>query len=338
MDYDAIGIGDNDLVEGPHVWTALVSSSALPVVSANVHSATPGWEKIHQPYRIVRKGTVRIGLIGIASPESFRFMSAAQLQDVTVVDPFVVLAKLLPQVRKEADLVVVLSHAGTVWDRQLARQFPDIDVIVGSHTHDILPVPLQDGRTIIVKPGPNGSYVGQLTLELGADKRIRSFSGSLISLKSNLTDDPDVKQGIDKFYDSLRPGAPLQRLENADPQVFRGAETCNPCHEAQYQQWGTTSHARAFATLVHEHKSELPECLRCHTTGFGQDTGFRTLDTTVHLANVQCEACHQLNADHGHQTAQTVHSAVPATVCVTCHTPGQGPEFHFEEAIKQVKH
>lgn len=338
MDYDVVGIGDNDLIEGPQVWSDLVASSTLPMVSANVRSATPGWESLHLPYRIIRKGKFRIGVIGLSSPESFQFVSAAQLQDVTVDSPFVVLARILPLVRKKADLVVVLSHGGTVWDRRLARQFPDIDVIVGSHAQDILPAPLKDGRTIIVKPGPNGSYVGQLNLELDKDKRIRSFSGSLIPLKSSLIDDPDIKQGLDRYFGSLGPDVPRQGPTTADLQVFRGAETCKPCHEAQYQQWQTTPHARAFATLVHENKSEQPDCLRCHTTGFGYATGFRTLDTTVHLANVQCEACHQLTADHDQPTRQAAVAPISVTLCATCHTPSQSLEFHYEEAIEHVKH
>ena len=76
------------------------------------------------------------------------------------------------------DLIVCLSHSGVTKgvvkgeDEQLAKAVPDIDVIVGGHTHVLLPKPTVVGKTLILQAGWYGQNLGRLTLvqEAGAFK------------------------------------------------------------------------------------------------------------------------------------------------------------------------
>ncbi|MBT3222728.1 MAG: bifunctional metallophosphatase/5'-nucleotidase, partial [Proteobacteria bacterium] len=71
------------------------------------------------------------------------------------------------------DLVVVLSHSGIrkqadgLWgegDIDLLREVPEIDVIVGGHSHTVLKEPLKvDGR-LCLQAGSDTKYLGELTL------------------------------------------------------------------------------------------------------------------------------------------------------------------------------
>ena len=61
-------------------------------------------------------------------------------------------------------------------------------------------------------------------------------------------------------------------------------------------------HAHAYKTLVDAKKPGNrqydPECIVCHTVGFGHETGFRTAEKTPKLKDLGCEACHGPSTPH----------------------------------------
>ncbi len=64
---------------------------------------------------------------------------------------------------------------------------------------------------------------------------------------------------------------------------YIGAKKCKACHLKQYKAWEKTSSKDYTAD---------PNCLKCHTTGYGKPGGFTSLDETPKLTGVQCEGCH----------------------------------------------
>ncbi len=95
-------------------------------------------------------------------------------------------------------------------------------------------------------------------------------------------------------------------VTNADAAKYIGAKKCKACHMKQYKAWQKTNMATSFENLkagvkVAEKKAAGLEdkdyttdadCLRCHTTGYGKEGGFVSMEKTPKLANVQCESCH----------------------------------------------
>ena len=53
-------------------------------------------------------------------------------------DPYETLDKYIDRLKEESDLIILLSHLGVNPDRKIAEQFPEIDVIIGGHTHHLL--------------------------------------------------------------------------------------------------------------------------------------------------------------------------------------------------------
>lgn len=98
---------------------------------------------------------------------------------------------------------------------------------------------------------------------------------------------------------ALATSAPGGPSVSAQDQGFAGArEGCRRCHLREYRSWEKTPHANALATLESEGEAANPECLTCHSTGFGQPTGFISADATPELAGVTCESCHGAGADY----------------------------------------
>ncbi len=82
------------------------------------------------------------------------------------------------------------------------------------------------------------------------------------------------------------------------PPLYVGATTCAACHESMHQDWYGTIHRTAFNTLVGGGAGDNVLCFACHSVGYGKPSGFVNLQTTPHLAGVQCENCHGPGSNH----------------------------------------
>jgi hypothetical protein len=112
-----------------------------------------------------------------------------------------------------------------------------------------------------------------------------------------------------------------------------GAKQCGACHFDQLLQWRQTKHAKGFEILPAKYKKNA-DCLKCHTTGHGEPTGYVDAKT-ADLAGTSCEACHGAGSKHGEiaktfgdkkLTAEeqayvrsTIYKMQPKNVCVECH-------------------
>jgi sulfur-oxidizing protein SoxB len=90
---------------------------------------------------------------------------------------------------KGAQVVVVLSHNGMDVDLKMASRVSGIDVILGGHTHDGMPVASivsnRGGKTIVTNAGSNGKFLAVLDLEI-KDRKVADFRYRLLPVFSNL--------------------------------------------------------------------------------------------------------------------------------------------------------
>jgi peroxiredoxin/nitrate/TMAO reductase-like tetraheme cytochrome c subunit len=135
--------------------------------------------------------------------------------------------------------------------------------------------------------------------------------------------------------------------------VYVGSEACRGCHAPEHETWSRSPHAQAVETLAAVHKQGNPDCLRCHTTGFGRPGGFpEKASPTQHpdLAAVGCESCHGPGGDHIAEGAAKIGSIVSLgdkcdscvilQICGACHDEANDPGFEFEvkEKIEKQRH
>lgn len=123
---------------------------------------------------------------------------------------------------------------------------------------------------------------------------------------------------------------------------YTGAKAgCRKCHLKQYRSWEKTPHAKTLEALPEDERSN-PECLRCHTTGFGEPTGFTSVDATPELAFVGCEQCHGPGSGYRDKEIMQDHEASAAAglripdeqTCLGCHndeSPQFSGSFDYEE-------
>ncbi len=111
--------------------------------------------------------------------------------------------EMVDEVRgKGAQVVIVLSHNGMDVDLKMASRVTGIDAIMGGHTHDAVPRPVEvanaGGKTLVTNAGSNGKFLGLLDLDVRNGK-IQGYQYHLIPVFSNLLEpDAEMAAYIDK--------------------------------------------------------------------------------------------------------------------------------------------
>lgn len=152
---------------------------SFPFLAQNIRE-TDFDDRVFDPHKIFDAGGVTVGVIGQAFPftpiSNPRWMFPKWSFGLRVDD----IRKEVGAIRgKGAQLVVLLSHNGFDVDRKLAREIPEIDVILCGHTHDAVPKVTKVGRTLIISTGSHGKFVSRLDLEV-AGGQVKDFSYRLI--------------------------------------------------------------------------------------------------------------------------------------------------------------
>ncbi len=136
-------------------------------VAQNVAEA--GWgDRAFRPYTLREVGGVRVGVIGQAFPYTPVAHPRRFVPDVTFGIREDQIQLLIDELRgqRQAECVVLLSHNGIAVDLKLAGRVSGLDVILGGHTHDGLPRPVQVGRTLVINSGSHGKFLSRLDLDV----------------------------------------------------------------------------------------------------------------------------------------------------------------------------
>ena len=351
MSYDAMNLGGHELnygessLRGGEFICNSSQSTTLPTVSANIVYEDTG-EPITAPFiKIEKDEGPTVGIIGITAKEfEASILDSNRINDrmVTVIDEETALNAAVRAIKDEVDILVVLADVRYEQCRSLAQKAEDIDVIVCAHGVALTEEPEQVNGVYLVQAGYEGQTIGNVTLTLGKDHRIRTAEGTVITLDDTIDDNqPDVQALLNEYYTCLEEHKEaLLNDEQIDPVeggYYTGYAACRNCHRQQTDQWLSTAHARAFTTLTARSQDYNPECIPCHTTGFSYTGGFIMPDLTSEMEGVQCEMCHGAGGDHV-QNESVPLGITPQDICTTCHTSERSPQFDLNDYLQIIKH
>lgn len=159
--YHATTIGNNEgITLSKEALSSMYEEANFSVLVANLFDAStkkrPSWLK---PYEIITLSSgVNVAVIGMTIP----FKPFYEALGWMIEDPFELLPSLIKEVRRQADIVIFLSHLGLNFDEQVARSIEGVDIILGGHTHNVLDKGMVINNTVIHQAGKFGQYVGEL--------------------------------------------------------------------------------------------------------------------------------------------------------------------------------
>lgn len=161
--FDAVTIGNNEGITLPyHSLDQLYNNVSYDVIVANLfyeNGMRPDWCIPHKIYE-TNKGT-RIGVIGLTA----YFHTLYELLGWKLSLPIQALEEQLALLKDKTDIIIVLSHLGINDDEQMAENYPEIDIILGAHTHHIFHQGKLINNSLLGAAGKYGQFAGHIEIK-----------------------------------------------------------------------------------------------------------------------------------------------------------------------------
>jgi 5'-nucleotidase len=214
--YDIAAIGNNEfkLKDAADIQDAAGAQAALerlvrlakfPWLCANATDANGALLPGVQPFVVRRIGGLRIAFLGLTTGRS---KSYPQVKGWVITDPVAAAKIWIPRARAEADVVIAVTHIGTIDDARLVRETRGIDAVVGGDSHTFLYKPMEvknlDGVTVpIVQDGEFGVNLGEFRLSFEGDAasgwKLVRYADELVPVDGKIRPDPAIRTLVEDY-------------------------------------------------------------------------------------------------------------------------------------------
>ena len=175
LGYDAMAVGNHEFDKSPEVLAKQQRWIRFPMLSANIYK---NGKRLFEPYRVFERGGYRIAVMGLTTDDTAKMVLPANIVGVEFRKPADEAAKLLPELRAKADMVIAATHMGhyangnrgvnAPGDVEMARSTKGLDLIVGGHSQNPVCMLSENLRNTAYVPGmpcapdrQNGTWIVQ---------------------------------------------------------------------------------------------------------------------------------------------------------------------------------
>ena len=154
-------------------------------------------------YTVLEKNGKKIAVFGVFGKQSLDYAPEAATK---FKDPVKAAKATVEKIKKKnPDVIIAVSHSGTSEDKEmsedeiLAKEVPDIDVIVSGHSHTLLSEPITVGNTTIGSCGSYCENIGKIVLTRSKEgEKFKRQSYEILPLASVNPDEETTKE-LEKF-------------------------------------------------------------------------------------------------------------------------------------------
>lgn len=194
LHYDSWTWGNHEFDWGLNKLAGCADRAEVPIVVANVRGAKDGGNPNSKdilsrlkPYVVREIDGVKVGIIGLDTPDIPSWSRPRLIEGLVFEDSVETLHKVIPEARAAGAQVLVLvchqgyreggdDHANQI--NAIARNFPELDAIIGAHTHRNFPE-FKVSQILYSQADYYGIYLGRVDLVFDTDK------GRVVRRKSN---------------------------------------------------------------------------------------------------------------------------------------------------------
>ncbi|CAN7518349.1 LysM peptidoglycan-binding domain-containing protein [Agrobacterium tumefaciens] len=222
MKFDAMTVGNHEFDDSEDGLAGFLDKVQFPVVTANVVATTASkiGDRV-KPSIVLEVGGQKIGIVGAVANDTAELATPGP--NITIAED---VAKISEQVQKlkqdGVDKIIALTHVGYPRDLEFIAKIPDVDVVVGGHTHTLLsntdqkaegPYPtLVDNpggyKVPVVQAGQYSKYLGDLKVVFDDSGVVKESKGDPILIDSSFKPDEATLKRIDELK------APIEALKS----------------------------------------------------------------------------------------------------------------------------
>lgn len=213
LPHDALTLGNHEFDDKIAGVVPFLENMNAPFVVVNIDdSEEPSIQGKYKKSIVIEREGRKIGILGYVLQTFYEISSTEKLKFLDEIETVKEEAANLKG--QGVDIVIALSHAGLDVDREVAAAVPDIDVIVGGHSHSFLytgtppsnDYPVDNYPVIVEQPGGHkvlivqayaySKYVGNITVWFDENGEYTAWEGSPILLDKSVPEDPDVVEAM----------------------------------------------------------------------------------------------------------------------------------------------
>jgi hypothetical protein len=345
--YDAVAVGENELSYDLKAIRE-EAQTGLPVICANLYLDN---ERLFPAYIIKEVGGSKVGifaLLGESPPDD---------TGVELSDPIAEGLEVTAELREAGcEMVILLAHFRREELEPLLLGIEGIDLVIRGHTErgekasndcaDTIGGSFQDLGVPVLYSGDKGRALGRAVMT-PAGGGWELTDTTLVTLPKSAPIDTMVASMLNAFFveeGERRKKMQVTQFVARDPRTgklrekYIGMETCARCHDRTASDFMVSPHFRTFARMTESENERNAKCLPCHTTGYGQFSGYDPESDEkggIDLRGVQCEACHGPGTKH---TRDGKYKEGARKSCRACHDSKNSPHFNFQTFWAKVGH
>jgi 2',3'-cyclic-nucleotide 2'-phosphodiesterase (5'-nucleotidase family) len=203
--YDVWVPGNHEFDFGPRRYVELCDQYKGTLLCGNVRVPVDGKLRSWPAWKMMTVGGARIAVIGYnASHLHDWYFGAAGRFEVDLVAKD--LPKVMPEILKaKPDAIVLAIHHGwlEVDHRnvneipEIVRLFPEIDLILGAHTHRGMPGQMLGAKTWYVQPPPHAEGLVQVDMKVDTNAhRVAGIESKLVQATADVAEADDVARAV----------------------------------------------------------------------------------------------------------------------------------------------
>lgn len=209
LHYDSWTWGNHEFDWGLEKLAASAATAEMPIVVANMRRARDGGNAFTEqiisrvkPYIVKEVDGVKVGIIGLDTPGVPSWSRPQLIPGLEFLDSVETLRRVVPEVRATGAQVLVLvchqgyreagdDHANQI--NAIARDFPELDVIIGAHTHRNFPE-FKVSNVLYSQADYYGIYLGRVDLMFDTEKgRVVRWQSNTLLMDEHIAFDPEIQ-------------------------------------------------------------------------------------------------------------------------------------------------
>ena len=219
LEFDAMTLGNHEFDNGMDGLLPFLKNTTCPIVVSNIDAknSETQFSKIVKPSVILDIAGKKVGVVGYITPETV--FTSSPPKNLEFLDEVEEVTKEVHKLTQQGiDIIIALGHSGYEKDKEIAEKVPDIDIVVGAHTHSFLftetdkdknpsnneiagPYPTiventKGKKVLVVQAYAFTKYLGQIKVNFSNSGEVTNWQGMPILLDNKFEKDETITKAL----------------------------------------------------------------------------------------------------------------------------------------------